>query len=272
MIVECRQIAPVVGDFSYNRDLSAQAIAEAASVGADLVVLPELTLSGYVFESVAEAAAMAVPRSHPVFDTWALAAGRAVVIGGFCERDSTGRLYNSAAIVDSTGLLAVYRKVHLWDSELNFFSAGEEPPAVLNTRAGMLGTLICYDLEFPEMARGLALRGAELIAVPTNWPLVDRPQGERPPEVLNAMAAARVNRLPIACCDRSGTERGQEWTNGTTIVAADGWILATADEEGIARAELDLSESHDKALSSRNDALGDRRPDIYEALLRPNSL
>ena len=117
MIVECRQISPVVGDFPYNRDLTAQAIAEAAAGGADLVVLPELALSGYVFTSPSEAASMAIPPSHPVFDTWALAAGRAVVVGGFCERDSSGRLRNSAAVVDSTGVLGVYRKVHLWDRE-----------------------------------------------------------------------------------------------------------------------------------------------------------
>lgn len=270
MIVECRQIAPVIGDFSYNRDLSAQAIAEAASAGADLVVLPELCLSGYVFDSTTEAAAMAVPRSHSVFDTWALAAGRAVVVGGFCERDASGKLYNSAAVVDASGLLEVYRKVHLWDSELKYFTPGDESPAIINTRAGRVGTLICYDLEFPEMVRALALSGADLIAAPSNWPLVDRPQGEHPPEVIIAMAAARVNRMAIACCDRAGTERGQVWTGGTAIVGVDGWLKATADGRGIARADLDLSASRDKAISERNDVLADRRPDIYQALPRRN--
>jgi predicted amidohydrolase len=268
MIVDCRQISPVVGDFPYNRDLTAQAIAEAAASGADLVVLPELALSGYVFESQGEAVSMAIPRSHPVFDTWGLAAGRAVVVGGFCERDPSGLIYNSAAVVDSSGVLGVYRKVHLWDSESVFFAPGEDPPCVISTRAGELGTLICYDLEFPEMVRGLALAGAELVAVPTNWPLLPRPDGERPPEVINAMAAARVNRVAIACCDRAGAERGQEWTCGTTIIGADGWVAATASELGAARADLDLSESRDKAISQRNDALGDRKPAIYDALFR----
>lgn len=267
MIVECRQISPVVGDFHYNRDLTAQAIAESAAAGADLVVLPELALSGYVFESQGEAASMAVPRSHPVFDTWALAAGRAVVVGGFCERAPSGLIHNSAAIVDSSGVLGIYRKVHLWDTESMFFAPGEDPPCVISTRAGQLGTLICYDLEFPEMVRGLALAGAELIVVPTNWPLVPRPEGERPPEVINAMAAARVNRVAVACCDRAGTERGQEWTRGTTIVGADGWVASVANELDTARADLDLSESRDKAISPRNDALGDRRTEIYDALL-----
>ena len=123
------------------------------------------------------------------------------------------------------------------------------------------------------MVRGLALHGAELIAVPTNWPLVRRPKdGERPPEVINAMAAARVNRVAIACCDRSGTERGQEWTRGTTIIGADGWVAAVVGVRDTACADIDLSESRDKAISQHNDALGDRRPEIYDELFRLESL
>ena len=91
---------------------------------------------------------------------------------------------------------------------------------------GRVGVAICYDLEFPEVTRHLALRGADLVAVPTNWPLVPRPDGEHPPEVVIAMAAARVNRVAIACCDRTGTERGVQWTAGATIVGVDGWVLA----------------------------------------------
>ena len=67
------------------------------------------------------------------------------------------------------------------------------------------------------------MRSADLLAVPTNWPLVYRPEGERPPEVQIGMAAARVNRMSIACCDRIGTERGQESTGGTTIIDESGW-------------------------------------------------
>ena len=64
------------------------------------------------------------------------------------------------------------------------FEPGNETPPVIDTRVGRIGVLICYDLEFPEMSRMLALGGAELVAVPTNWPLVDGPEGERAPEVL----------------------------------------------------------------------------------------
>ncbi|MGH2858253.1 MAG: carbon-nitrogen hydrolase, partial [Solirubrobacteraceae bacterium] len=107
---------------------------------------------------------------------------------------------------------------------------------------------------------------AELIAVPTNWPLGDRPVGERAPEVTIAMAAARVNRVFIACCDRTGTERGQEWTGGTSIIDESGWVLASQSQLGSAHAVVDLTRAHDKSLTRLADVLGDRRPELYGAL------
>ena len=174
------------------------------------------------------------------------------------------RVYNSAAVVDGSGVLAVYRKTHLWDRELEWFAAGNEPPPVVATDVGRIGVAVCYDLEFPEVTRHLALGGAELIAVPTNWPLVVRPVGERAPEVVIAMAAARVNRVAIACCDRTGTERGQRWTEGSVIVSADGWPSAMASAgEADATADIDLSCSNRKRVSDRNDVLADRRQELY---------
>jgi predicted amidohydrolase len=129
--------------------------------------------------------------------------------------------------------------------------------------------LICYDAEFPELTRTVALDGAELLAVPTNWPLVERPPDERPPEALIAQATARVNRICIACCDRTGTERGQEWTAGTCIFDADGWVVAEQGEAGMARAELDLAASRDKRVAGTADAFADRRPEIYGRVVEP---
>jgi predicted amidohydrolase len=264
--VACRQLAPVVGDLAGNRAQARRAIEEAVAGGADIVVLPELVTSGYVFESAEEAAAVAVTPEHALFGEWAAAAGPALVISGFAEAGDDGRVYNSAALVDASGVLGVYRKCHLWDREKLWFAPGAEPPRVFDTPFGRVGVLICYDLEFPELTRTLALAGADLLAVPTNWPLVPRPAGERPPEVQIAMATARVNRMFIACCDRTGTERGQEWTAGTTIIDADGWPVATPGGGGAAQAELDLPAARDKRLTELADALGDRRPELYGAL------
>src|SRR3954447_153230 len=274
--VVCQQFAPRIADLPANRERSVRAIAEAIDAGADVVVLPELVTSGYVFESTDEAAGVAITPRHAASTAGGAqgapgaARGPAVVVGGFCEQGDDGLLHNSAAVVDGSGVLGVYRKTHLWDREKLFFQAGAQPPRVFDTPAGRIGVLVCYDLEFPELTRLLALAGAELIAVPTNWPLVDRPAGERPPEVQIAMAAARVNHLFIACCDRTGTERGQEWTAGTTLIDETGWVIAAQTEDGPARAEMDLALARDKRLTDLCDALGDRRPELYRPLTAPS--
>jgi predicted amidohydrolase len=267
--IVCQQVAPRIADLQANRRLSLSAIADAAAAGADVIVLPELVTSGYVFESAEEAASVAISTDHALFEHWAAEAGGAVVIGGFAERGDDGLVYNSAAVVDQSGVIGVYRKVHLWDREKLWFAPGGEPPRVFDTPAGRIGVLVCYDLEFPEMPRMLALAGAELICVPTNWPYVERPEGERPPEVTIGMAAARVNRVFLACCDRTGTERGQHWTAGTSIMNEEGWVLACQTGAGPASASVDLARSHDKTYTELADVLGDRRPELYGAVAQP---
>jgi predicted amidohydrolase len=167
--VVCQQLAPRIADLQANQERSVRAVAEAVDAGADVVVLPELVTSGYVFESIDEAAAVAITPQHAVFAEWAAEAvrGSAVVVGGFCEQGDDGLLYNSAAVVDGSGVLGVYRKTHLWDREKLFFQPGAQAPRVFDTSAGRIGVLVCYDLEFPELTRLLALAGAELIVVPT---------------------------------------------------------------------------------------------------------
>lgn len=267
--VLCAQLAPRIADLPYNRALSVAAVRGAAARGAEVIVLPELVTSGYRL-SAAEAASVAIPARDSLFAEWGRAAPASVVVGGFCELGADGRLYNSAAVLDRGELVAVYRKTHLWDAEKSLFAPGAEAPPVLHTSRGRIGVLICYDLEFPEMTRKLALDGAELLAVPTNWPLVPRPVGERPPEVVIAMAAARVNRTVIACCDRSGAERGTSWTEGTSIIGPDGWVRAEAgaiaEADAIAEAGVSLSETRDKRLAGHADLFADRRPEFYGPL------
>lgn len=261
--VVCCELAPVVGDLAGNVAAAEAAIVRAVNSGAEVVVLPELATSGYCFASVDEARSAAVVPDCGVFASWCRLAGDAVVVSGFAEARGDGVLYNSAVVLDGRGVRTVYRKTHLWNTEKQWFLPGNAPAPVVETAYGRIGVLVCYDMEFPEMTRSLALRGADLVAVPTNWPWVDRPPGQPAPEVVIAMAAARVNRLPIACCDRSGVERGQRWNEASTIIGMDGWPLATATRTGWAEADLDLAASRLKAVSPRNDLLGDRRPDVY---------
>lgn len=266
MRIVCQQIAPEIADLAANQARSEAAIRESVRLGADLVVLPELVTSGYVFASRDEAAAVAITPTNPLFTAWAEAAGDAIVVAGFCEQGLDGNLYNSAAVLESGGVIAVYRKTHLWDREKLVFTPGSEPPPVIDTQHGRVGVLVCYDLEFPELTRSLALRGADLLVVPTNWPLVARPDGERPPEVLIAMAAARVNRMFVACCDRVGTERGQEWTGGSSVIDEQGWVAAASGAAGPVVADVDLGRARTKTLAPNSDALSDRRPELYGPL------
>lgn len=268
--VACLQLAPRIGEPEANGRRATAALRGAVDAGADLVVLPELVTSGYVFASADEARSAAIGLDDPVLRGWSQAAGRgdAVVVGGFCELAEDGAVYNSAAVVDGSGVLAVYRKAHLWDREKLWFAAGPSAPVVVDTRVGRIGVAVCYDLEFAEVPRALALEGAELVCVPTNWPLVDRPDGERPPEVVAAMAAARANRVFVACCDRTGEERGQRWTEGTAIVGADGWVLDEAGPgEGAAWAQVDLADARAKDLTELAHCLDDRRPELYGRLV-----
>ena len=81
-----------------------------------------------------------------------------------------------------------------------------------------------------------------------------------------AMAAARVNRMAVACADRLGTERGVEWTGGATIVGVDGWVAAERRDAGLPIADVDLEEARTKRLTEHADAFGDRRPELYASL------
>jgi predicted amidohydrolase len=270
--IACCQFSPDVEAPDSSAALAREAIAGAVAHGAQIVVLPELCTSGYVFREPAEARAAATAPDGELLRGWAAEAARgdALVVGGFCELSADGRLFNSSALVDGNGVVAVYRKVHLWDRERFWFSPGESPAPVIATRHGSIGLAVCYDVEFPELTRGLALHGAELIALPTNWPRDDAPPDGRP--VLHSLAGmtAYLNKLFVAACDRCGTERGVEFEGGSVIAGPDGAFRAgPVADRGVTTlfADCDLSEAADKRTSDRNDAFADRRPAHYAPAL-----
>ena len=273
-VIAVAQLAITVGEPDANRQAAAAAVAEAAAAGARLVVLPELCDSGYVFgdattSPAAEAAGLAAPvDDNATLREWGslAAAHRLLIAGGFCELGADGRLYNSAALVDSDGIRAVYRKAHLWDKEKLVFTPGDAPPPVVDTELGRIALMICYDLEFPEWVRLAALDGADLIAAPVNWPAATVPAGERPAEVIKAQAAAATNGIFVAVADRCQVERGVSWISGSVIAGPDGYPLAgpvLADRPAVLTAACDLPRARDKSLGGDNDLLADRRPDLY---------
>jgi 5-aminopentanamidase len=273
-VIAVAQLAITIGEPDANRKAAAAAVTEAAAAGARLVVLPELSDSGYVFgadpgPAVAEASSLASAADDSItLRQWhALAAEHGlIIVGGFCERGADGRLYNSAAVVDASGTRVVYRKAHLWDKEKLVFTPGDAAPPVIETAIGRVALMICYDLEFPEWVRLAALSGADLIAAPVNWPYAARPAGERPAEVIKAQAAAATNGVFVAVADRCQDERGVSWISGSLIVGPDGYPLAgpvLQDRTAVLIAACDLPAARDKRLDGDNDLLADRRPALY---------
>ncbi|MGY2235627.1 nitrilase family protein [Pseudomonas gingeri] len=268
------QMEPRVGCKAHNLEVSLRLIDEAASAGARVVVLPELASSGYVFSSREEAFDLAEPVPAGVStQAWAdIARQRDIyVIAGLVERVGN-KLYNSAVMVGPQGYVGTYRKLHLWGDEHLYFEAGDLGLPVFHTPFGRLAMIICYDGWFPEVYRLLAMQGADIVCMPTNWvPMA----GQRDDAMIMAntlaMANAHANSLNIICANRVGTERGQRFIGNSLIVGADGWPLTdpgSADQQQILYAEINLKASRQsRHLTLFNTVLRDRRSDIYDPML-----
>jgi predicted amidohydrolase len=268
------QMDPRLGDTHRNTDAILVGIAEAARTGAKAAIFPECALTGYVVDSIDQARAIAIP----------LHGGPLVAISAACRQHNlyaiigaleldveTQDVYNSAWLVGPDGLVGCYRKTHLPVLGVDRFVTPGDSLPVFDLPFARVGVLICYDLRFPEAARALALDGADLIAVPTNWP----EGAESAPEFLTR-ARAWENRVYIAACNRIGTERGVRFIGRSQIVSPDGRYLATADENAahILTAEIVPAQARNKRLVIRAgefelDPVGGRRPDLYRRLVTP---
>ncbi|RJT90468.1 carbon-nitrogen hydrolase [Cryobacterium melibiosiphilum] len=268
VIVAAPSVRPRIGWLNDNLREASGNIRAAAAAGARLIVLPELATSGYVFASPEEARASSIRADDPRLR----ALGRhlpsdAIAVVGFAEV-SGDRLFSSAAVLGRAGVIATYRKTHLWGDEPRFFTAGSSAPPVVSTAVGRIGLAICYDLEFPEVPRSLALAGADVIVAPVNWPVVSRPRGERIPEIMLAMAAARASSVPIVISDRGDAERGVAFAGGSCVIGHEGWLLSTEppQAETMVMATIDLAAGRSKALGTSNNVFTDRRPELYRRI------
>lgn len=269
------QMEPRIGRKEENLARSVALVERAAASGAALVVLPELANSGYVFDSRAEAFALAEAVPHgPTTTAWAEVAQRCNIhiVAGMAERDGD-RLYNAAVVIGPTGWLGTYRKLHLWGDEHLFFEPGNHGLPLFHTPWGRLGVVICYDGWFPEVYRLLAMQGADVVAMPTNWvPMPGQPAGSPAMATTLVMASAHSNGLNIVCANRTGTERGQPFIGQSLIVDAQGWPLAgPAAVEGadtVLLAQIDLAATRRaRQLNAFNHVLRDRRDDLYDPML-----
>jgi predicted amidohydrolase len=247
-------------------------LTQAVSEGADLVVLPELVTTGSGFADAAEATRRAEPLDGPTVTALReLSAEHGIVLAaGFNETSGLDKPYNSAVLIDRGELLTCYRKTHLWDREKLLFTPGDRPPPLLDTSVGRIGLMVCYDLEFPEVTRQLALEGAQILVAPANWPLLGKPAGARPVEVAKAQAAAAQNKAYVVVADRCGADRGEAYTGGSVISDLTGYLLAEAviEQPGVIAAEIDPALADDKRLGPHNDAFADLRPELYPSIPR----
>jgi len=247
-----------LADRAANLEIIHELLDEAARGGVDVLVLPELANSGYNFDTPAEAESVAeVADDGPVcrlLRDWS--AGGRLAVSGLCER-GTDALYNSAVVYADGQLLTVYRKTHLFANESTFFRPGAEKPPVVDFNGHRFGVMICFDWFFPEVTRGLALRGAQVVLHPANLVL---------PYCQAAMLTRSIeNRVFTATANRSGSERGVSFSGMSQITGPKGELLirATGDLRGVISVDIDPARADDKWVTPANDLFDDRRPEFY---------
>ncbi|MEO6059706.1 MAG: carbon-nitrogen hydrolase family protein [Candidatus Limnocylindria bacterium] len=267
------QIDPQFGEVDRNLECIERWVVDAARAGANLVVLPEAATTGYAFTSLDEA--LPVARRAGVIAPELLAGLSAklaiTIVCGTLEAEGD-EIFNSALVMSPDGRRFKYRKMHLPFLGIDRFATpGPDAPWVVEVAGLRLGVLICYDLRFPEAARVCALEGADLIALPTNWPV-----GVSFHPGIFAPARAAENHCYLLAADRVGTERDVTFIGRSLLIDYDGNQMAMAsdtDEEMIV-GEIDPEAARATHVRRRPgehewDTMADRRPGLYERLLRP---
>tara|TARA_Y100001960_G_scaffold136087_1_gene144421 strand:- start:289 stop:1080 length:792 start_codon:yes stop_codon:yes gene_type:complete len=255
------QNCPEFGNVQANLDRVDKML---AGKEADLLVLPELFSTGYRFNNMDEAYQYGEPIPGGLTTNFLISQAKKIntyIFAGLVEVDRE-YVYNSSVIVGPGGFIGRYRKIHLFDTEKACFHAGSEPPPVFDLNGIKVGVMICFDWRFPEMARSLALKGAEIIAHPSNLVLPHCPQA--------MVTRCLENRIYAITADRVGNESRVPdeplyFIGQSQVVDPDGNILIRASEtaEEVQIIEIDLDKARTKFLNTKNDIFKDRRPDLY---------
>jgi predicted amidohydrolase len=267
------QMDVVLGDPDRNMGNLLGRLEESAGRGAALTVFPECALTGYCFETFDEAWQYAEPVPGPSSETMTQACERlgCHAVYGMLEADGN-RMFNSCVLVGPEGEVASYRKTHLPQLGVDRFTTpGDRPFEVVSVGETRIGMNICYDGSFPEPARIMALQGADLIVLPTNWPPGSECTAEFVPNT-----RALENNVYYMAVNRVGTERGFRFIGHSKICDTDGSVLDEAphDVETIMYADIDCERARRKHLVRVPDKheihrFADRRPDVYGAITDP---
>lgn len=237
-------------------------------VDADLIVLPELALTGYYFKDREELMSLAEDPadSRSINALIKICKERDFhIVVGFAERTGD-KVYNSAILIGPKGVEHIYRKLHLFNEEKNIFDQGDIPLSIQTIRGVKVGLMVCFDWAFPEVTRSLTLQGAEVICHPSNLVLTFCQEA--------MLTRCLENRIFAVTTNRYGADKRPQgeikFTGKSQIVAPGGKLLnrAASQRDELFVIEIDPKESHNKSITPLNDLLSDRRPDCYDALFK----
>ena len=274
MLVGAAQINISIGRKKENLSKCLNLLKAAADQHIELLVFPECALTGYVFNSYDEAFLMAetIPGESIDLLKEACHKYKITTLVGLLEHDGD-KIYNTAVLINPEGLVGKYRKSHTLCLGVDrYILPGEDLP-VFSLYQAKVGILICYDQRFPEPARVLALKGAQVILNPTN-----SPQGAEAYSNFLNQARACENRVFIVHANRVGEERGVRFIGRSQIIDYSGRILVegSSTNEEIIKAQIKPEEADLKHVVNTPgayefDVFGDRRPDLYGVITEPNT-
>ncbi|MBO3802696.1 MAG: acyltransferase [Candidatus Brockarchaeota archaeon] len=252
------QTNPVFGEKEKNLKRALKLLEAAAGLEADLVVLPELFNTGYVFRSMREVWKLAeqIPDGYTSKALLDFAEENGLhVCAGICEATKEGT-YNSALLAGPSGHCVTYRKIHLFGREKLWFMPGNAGLKVFAAGGVKVGIMICFDWFFPESARVLALGGAQVVCHPANLVL---------PYCQTAMlGSALQNKVFVVTANRTGVERSTRFTGRSQIVGPDMRVLARSGlREDVKVVKIRPEDADDKRVTRFNDLFKDRRPEMY---------
>jgi predicted amidohydrolase len=269
MRIACVQSNVQFADPAANAVNAVAKLESLAGQGVELAIFPEAYLTGYCVANEAEAERTAIERTDASLTAIQSAVDRLQIgaVVGFAEQGIEGELFNAAAIFEPGQPARYYRKTHLPFLGYDRFANPGDELEIFETRWGKIGVLICFDLRPPEAARTLALKGAELIVLPTNWPVGAEVSADHV-----SIARAAENKVFFATCDRVGYENGTHFIGRSKIIHTSGRVLASAgDAEEILIADIDLAEARNKRIVNipgeyEMEVFGSRQPSLYRQI------
>ncbi|MCD6363643.1 MAG: carbon-nitrogen family hydrolase [Synergistetes bacterium] len=252
------QIDVKLGDPEYNRSKVRVLLEKVKFKRPDVVVLPEMWDISYDLKNIKELSVLEGPKTIKFIMDMALRFQVNIVAGSIALNEK-GKIYNASLVFSREGkLLGIYRKVHLFGlmNEDKAFERGKEL-GLFDLEGIRCGLMICYDIRFPELARALALKGAQIIFVPAQWPLSRLSHWKT---LLQARAIE--NQLYIVAANRYGQEGKIEFAGNSLVIDPWGEIIAGGSElEAIVFAEINIDKV--KEVRERIPVFKDRAPEVY---------